>query len=179
MDWKRWGIGALVVALLCAASFGAGRYSKPARVETQAQVTKVADVQATAAVTEHKVEAPARVVTRIVYRPAPEAPPPPGCPACPEVRETTIVEDRGPVVTDKTSTASVVDRSTEERTEHTLTINDQPRLLIGAGLQWNWKNWQPTPAYDFEVGYRFASAFWVRAHGATDGSFGAGLAITF
>ena len=124
-------IGAGAGLALLAGAFFAGRASAPEKVKTDV-VHVGASMEATewgGAVREKVTEGPVRIETHIREVLAPDPPRPefwpegcPTCPACP-VRETTIVEERGGVVTERgaeahgysATVATQADRTTTER----------------------------------------------------------------
>jgi len=164
---KRIGIfaGAAVVAL--AAAFGAGRFSAPTKVQT-VTVTEWKD-----RTLERQVAGPVRIVTRVVERPAAEAPSPPGCPECPAIHETTTTEDRAPVTVER-----VADSSSTSSTS-TTTTREYPRLMLGLGAGYPLAAFRlDAPEFGGLAAYRFAGALSAWAAGSRSYLL-AGVAVTF
>lgn len=149
MTRERWIIvGGLALGLV---GYGVGRYAQPAKVITVTKTETQVEWKDREVVRE--VAGPVRTVTRTVERLA----------KCPEggttpTREITIVEDRGPVVTDR---ASASDGTAQAKAEvRTSVVAEQPRLALQAGAVAG-ADFRPT--WNAGASYRLAGPLWLGA----------------
>jgi hypothetical protein len=169
MSLPRW-YGVPLALLVAGVLFAAGRYTAPLpppRVEVREKVMEH-KVEV-----EHKVEGPVRVVTRTVERLA-ACPALPGQPAASEpVRETTVVEERGEVVIERTG---ATEASREREQVVTPASREPARWMVGASYGLALGS-APTPGA--LVAYRLAGPVWLGASGDLGGNLRASVAVTF
>lgn len=159
----------LVGALLCAASFGAGEFAKPARVTDHTVVvgrveTKYADrvVEKTVERADQHVDKEKVVtVTRTVT-----------VTGAPIVTTEIRYVDREHLVTqlvhDRAETVQATTRATSSSTTDHVTVNEQPRWLVaaGAGGALALKPFGVAPQYLLAAQYRIAGPFGLGAWGS-------------
>lgn len=162
-----WALGA---GALAAASFGAGRYSAPTRVETR-EVTKVETVEVVKwQDRETKVEGPVRVVERRVEVPGPQGP---------TVTVEKVVE-REKVVTVHDSQGTDMAAAASEKVVERLVERDAPRWTVGGTIGAGMASGalQP-PSYGALVGYRLLGPLGLLAQAeGGPGGFSGRLGVT-
>ncbi len=142
-------VGGLAALALLVGAFLWGRSSVPVKVTETAktETAKAAKAETTAAAAEQVAEhvevqaAPVKRTTTV--RKAPAAPPPvPGEP-CPQVEETTVIEEIGPVATtiDRNTDSGTMATSTSESTatsksESTKIVEAKPDLSVSMTAWW-------------------------------------------
>jgi hypothetical protein len=160
---------ALGAAIALAAAFVGGRYSRPVEVR---EVVKVETKTVTVTewkdrIVEKRVEGPVRI--RTVTREVPGG-----------ERVVTVVEERGPVVTDRASDAA---GSTASKTTGTVVSE---RVIKAAQPGWRasvlagWDAGSPSlrpETYGVEVSRRVVGTVWIGAWARTDRTGGLGLAM--
>jgi hypothetical protein len=160
---------ALGAALALAAAFVGGRYSRPVEVR---EVVKVETKTVTVTewkdrIVEKRVEGPVRI--RTVTREVPGG-----------ERVVTVVEERGPVVTDRASDAagSTASRTTENVVSVRVVESARPgwRLSVAAGWDAEALSLRPE-LYGVEVSRRLVGTVWIGAWARTDRTGGLGLAM--
>lgn len=156
----------------CAVSFGAGRYTKPARVEERV-VTQYKDravVEYRDRIVERRVQGPVRVVTRTVEKPGGE-----------RIVERTV--ERAPVVEERSSAPSLAAHLEHEAASSsaTVTTREQPRLLVGLEAAWNLRDPRLRPDAGGQVMYRARGPLWagLRVSEAQGGIAAVQAAISF
>jgi hypothetical protein len=167
-------IAVVVVACLLtlAAGYGAGRYVAPAKIITKTDIQWKDKIVYQDREVEKVVQGPTHTVTHTVVR---EVACKPGDTA--PVSDTTTVVDAGPVTTDHTTAVDSTVVSTGEIKTQTVTVYEQPRLLLQAGAA---SGLDLKLRYNLGASYRLAGPLWAgAAYHLTDRRVEARVGLSF